>query len=70
MPVLEKWITAKEAAELSGYHPERIRELIREGKIIARKFGSVWAIQRKSMQTYVRSMQKLGERRGPKKTRY
>jgi excisionase family DNA binding protein len=69
MPVLEKWITAKEAAELSGYHLERIRELIREGKITARKFGSVWAVERESLQAYVRSMQKQGERRGPKKAR-
>ncbi|MEW6405975.1 MAG: helix-turn-helix domain-containing protein [Chloroflexota bacterium] len=68
MSVLEKWLTAKEAAELSGYHPERIRELIREGKIDARKFGSVWAVKRESLITYMRQMQRQGERRGPKKS--
>ena len=38
----EKWLTVNEAAELSGYHPEHIRRLIREGKIEAKKFSIVW----------------------------
>jgi excisionase family DNA binding protein len=37
----EEWLTVTQAAEISGYHPERIRELIREGKINAHKFGTV-----------------------------
>lgn len=32
---------AIKAAELSGYQPERVRELIRDGKIEARKFGAI-----------------------------
>ncbi len=38
----DEWLTTSDAARCSGYHVERIRELIREGKIDARKFGPVW----------------------------
>ena len=31
----DEWLTVNDAAKLSGYHPESIRELIRQGKIIA-----------------------------------
>jgi|YNPNPStandDraft_1061719.scaffolds.fasta_scaffold16519_5 excisionase family DNA binding protein len=61
------WITTKQAAELSGYHPEHIRELVREGKVKAQKFGEVWQVDRGSLLTYLRNVEKLGERRGPKR---
>ncbi|MBT6061668.1 MAG: helix-turn-helix domain-containing protein [Anaerolineae bacterium] len=47
-----EWITVQEAADLSGYHPEYLRLLIREGKLDARKFGSVWAINKKALLSY------------------
>jgi excisionase family DNA binding protein len=50
----EIWLTTAQAAKESGYHVERIRELIREGKITARKFGPVWAVNRESLLVYVR----------------
>lgn len=62
----EEWLTVTQATEISGYHPERIRELIREGKINAHKFGSVWAVYRSSLLKYLRKMQKSGEKRGRK----
>jgi excisionase family DNA binding protein len=64
--MLGDWLTVKEAAKLSGYHPEHLRELIREGIILARKFGPVWAVSRESLLAYVRKMQESGEKRGPK----
>ena len=62
-----KWISVSDAADLSGYHPEHIRRLIREGKIDARKFGPLWQVSYSSLMDY----QELAEnsddrRRGPK----
>ncbi len=42
MTQTDDWITTTEASVLSGYHPERIRELARGGIIEARKFGTIW----------------------------
>ena len=66
MTPLGEWLTVTEAAALSKYHPERLRELIREGKIEARKFGPAWAVKRDSLQAYLEGMQKVGEKRGKK----
>ena len=41
-----KWLTVAEASKLSGYHPERIRELMRDKKIVAQKFSIVWQVSR------------------------
>jgi excisionase family DNA binding protein len=57
----EEWLTTAEAAELSGYHSEHLRELVREGKIDARKFGPVWAISRSSFMAYVEAASREGE---------
>jgi excisionase family DNA binding protein len=62
----EEWITVTRAAEISDYHPERIRELIREGKINAHKFGTVWAVYKTSLLEYLQKMQESGEKRGRK----
>jgi excisionase family DNA binding protein len=63
----EDWMTTAEAAEVSGYHPEHLRELIREGKISGRKFGPVWQIKRQSLLSYVESAKKRDDKRwGPK----
>ena len=53
--VLEKpvprpdWITTREAAEISGYHVNYIRRLIRRGKIAAEKKGSMWWVDGDSL---------------------
>ena len=63
----DEWITSAEAAELSGYHPEHLRRLVREGRIKARKFGIVWQIDRKSLLAYLEEAEKSDDRRrGPK----
>jgi excisionase family DNA binding protein len=66
MPDDGEWLPVKDAARLVNYHPERVRELIREGKVDAYKFGSVWAVKRKSLLQYVNIAYKKGEKRGPK----
>jgi excisionase family DNA binding protein len=52
------WVTVQEAAKISGYHPEHIRRLIREGAIKARKFSIVWQVNRESLLAYVASQRK------------
>ncbi len=64
----DDWITTTEAAGLSGYHPERVRELIRDGKIEARKFGTIWQVSQSSLLAYVKAAKKTDDKRwGPKK---
>jgi len=63
----EDWLTTVEAAEFSGYHREYLRELIREGKLAARRFGSVWAIDKTSLLAFLEAARKSRDRRrGPK----
>ena len=61
-----EWLTVNEAAKLSGYNAEYIRELIRQGRIKARKFSIVWMVDRKSLEGYVKKAQAMGEKRGRK----
>lgn len=49
----DEWLSVSEAAEVSGYHPEYIRRLIRDGEIIARKFSIVWQVSKNSLLDYV-----------------
>lgn len=64
---LMDWITVQEASQLSGYHPERIRELVRDGKVSARKFGFVWMVSKSSLNKYTEAAKKSSDkRRGPK----
>ena len=62
----EEWLTVAQAAEISGYHPERIRELIREGKIDAHKFSTVWAVHKGSLLDFLQKMNESGGKRGRK----
>ena len=65
--MVEEWLTTAEAAELSGYHPEHLRELIREGKIEGRKFGIVWQVSKQSLIDYSEAAKQSGDKRwGPK----
>jgi hypothetical protein len=64
---MTRWITTKDATELSGYHPEHLRELMRQGKVKARKFGIVWQVDQASLQKYLQAAQGSQDaRRGPK----
>jgi excisionase family DNA binding protein len=64
---MEEWITVLEAASLSGYHPEYMRELIRSQRVKARKFGPLWQVSRSSLLEFLKEVKKSGDkRRGPK----
>jgi excisionase family DNA binding protein len=63
----DEWLTVRESARLTGYHEEYVRLLIREGKVVARKFGSVWAVNKPSILKYLKSAENsLDRRNGPK----
>ena len=63
----DDWITTQEAAELSGYHVNYIRKLIRRGEIRGRKVSIVWVIDRQSLLKYItQAKQSDDKRRGPK----
>ena len=65
--MLDDLITTREAAELSGYNADHLRELIRDGKIEARKFGIVWQISKQSLLDYLEAASQSGDKRwGPK----
>lgn len=63
---LADYITTDEAAEISGYHVNYIRRIMRQGKVKGRKIGLVWLIERDSLQAYLTLVARLGTSRfGP-----
>jgi excisionase family DNA binding protein len=62
----DDWLTISEASRLAGYHPEHIRELVRDGKLKARKVVIVWLVTRKSLLNYLHEQSQKGEKRGRK----
>ncbi len=62
----QEWLTVNEAAKLSGYNADHLRELIRDGKIKAQKFSIVWMVDRESLLAYKTKAQANGEKRGRK----
>ena len=62
-----EWITVSQAAQLTGYNEEHITRLCRQGKIKARKYSIVWQVDRDSLSGYIAKVEKLGDKRGPKR---
>ena len=59
----DEWLSVNDAAKLSGYHPEYIRQLIRAGEIEARKFSIVWQVSRESLLTYIENARSQDDKR-------
>ena len=67
MNMQSDWLTTAAVVELSGYHPERLRELLRAGKVRAQKWGRDWQISSRSLRAYCRAAAESGDgRRGAK----
>ncbi len=63
----DDWITTSDASTITGYHPEHLRRLMREGMIRGRKFGIVWQVSRISLMKYLKNVSKKTDGRwGPK----
>ena len=60
--MVDQWVTTTEAAQISGYHVEHIRRLIRDGHILARKWGKEWMVDKSSLLDYL----KIEKKPGPK----
>ena len=62
----QDWITTAEAVELSGYHINHIRRLLKSGEVLGKKWGREWMVSRSSLLVHIRKAEKLGAKRGPK----
>lgn len=63
----DDWITTQEAAELSGYHVNYLRKLIRRGDLRGRKISILWFVHRQSLLDYMAQAENSDDkRRGPK----
>ena len=61
------WITVTEGVELSGYHADHLRRLIRAGDITAVKKGNSWWVDQESLLAYIQAAKESDDsRRGPK----
>lgn len=54
---LPDYVSTKEAAQLLGYHVERVREMVREGKLRADKKGRTWWVYRAAVEDYQKSIE-------------
>jgi hypothetical protein len=62
MADINDWLTASEAAYLTGYNIQYIRRLVRTKKVKSKKWGREWMINGTSLFTYIGE----NRRRGPK----
>ena len=60
---MPEWISAKEAAEYTGYTRRHIRYLLANGLVEGRRFGRDWFTTKKALDTYLA----MNPRPGPKK---
>ncbi len=65
----DDWMSIRDATKLSGYHPDHLRTLIRQGRIEGRKVVIVWLVKRASLLAYLREQSKKGDKRGRKPLR-
>jgi hypothetical protein len=63
----DEWITTRDAEAMTGYHPEHLRRLVREGKVTGQKFGILWQVSKKSLLKYLNEASNMDDKRwGPK----
>jgi excisionase family DNA binding protein len=58
---MDRPLTAKEAAELLGYHPDHLRRLLRAGTVKGTQFSQVWMIDRQEVER-IKALQGPGGR--------
>lgn len=60
---MPEWITTEEAAEVSGYHVNYVRRLMRQNKLAGRKAGTMWWVDRDSLKEYLSLVESLGTKK-------
>ena len=67
---MAEWITTDEASQISGYHVNYLRQIIRKNKIMAEKRGRDWWVDKTSLLEYVaHAATTTDKRHGPGTTR-
>ncbi|MFZ2097000.1 MAG: helix-turn-helix domain-containing protein [Anaerolineales bacterium] len=51
----DEWLTVRDVYKLTGYNDEYITQLIRKGKIEAKKISIIWLVKRESLLAYLAS---------------
>jgi len=61
------WLSVEDASRLTGYHPEHIRRLIRQGAIRAQLVGLMYFINLGSLREYLEEGKRTNDGRfGPR----
>jgi len=63
MANINDWLTAAEAAHLTGYNIQYIRRLVRTKKVKSKKWGREWMISGVSLFSYKGDSKRRGPRR-------
>jgi excisionase family DNA binding protein len=56
-------VSVKQAAEITGLHPETIREYLRAGRIKAQRIGRVYVIDERDIRAFLAKPRKPGRPR-------
>jgi len=59
--IAQGWADTREAATVTGYTAAYVRQLIRRGRIEARKVGRDWLVNLADLLKYKRAMADLGD---------
>jgi len=63
-------VVIRDAVELSGYSPDYLRRLAREGTVTAQRIGAIWLFDRADLLRHTSAMAELGKmKHAPKETR-
>lgn len=60
---MNEWLSTRDAAKLTGYVVEYIRQLAREGKIVSKKYGQAVVVSRDSLLEYKEKQEEEREER-------
>ena len=60
---LPEWIDVRQASEESGYTADYLRQLMRDGKIDAKKRGTMWWIDPGSLRAYLEMVEEMGSKK-------
>ena len=56
----ERLISLPDAAKIYGFHPRYLAELVRKGRLHAKKLGGVWITTPANVEEYIRSRKRRG----------